>query len=189
MAFIAVLVESHHGGKRKRCAFQTDDEQQEVTGRNHEIHAEKCHKQQFVELSAAHDHQLPVSPFTALDKHDENTHIEYILDHGAHIGCGIHSGEGINRADIAPKEACHGEQEEQPGGETGNAALCLLRHERVVKEHQQEHNQHADFLSHCKELRIIHIDSAMIGLWFHVSTAGSHRRQGAEKLGVECEFY
>ncbi len=62
MALITVLVKCHESGKRKRSRFEADDEQQEVTSRNHEVHTEKGDEQQLVELAATHTHELGVGP-------------------------------------------------------------------------------------------------------------------------------
>ena len=152
MAFITVLIHSHHSSQRKRGAFKADDKQQEVTRRNHEIHTEQRYKQQFVELAAAHNHQLAVCPAARLDEHDQHAHIQYVLNHRAYRRCVIHPRKGVYFAAVAPDEACHCKQQEQHRGEPGCGVKSLFRHERVIKKHQQENNQQADLLSHCKKL-------------------------------------
>ena len=63
MALIAVLVESDECAEGERGCLESDDEHQEVTARNHEVHAEQCEKYQFIELAAAHGGKLRVRPF------------------------------------------------------------------------------------------------------------------------------
>ena len=62
VALIAVFVEGDHGCEGQRGAFEADDEEQEVTGRYHEVHAEEGDEQKLVELAAAHEHLLTVGP-------------------------------------------------------------------------------------------------------------------------------
>ncbi len=45
VTLVTVLVKSDHGCERQGGRFETDDEEQEVTGRYHEIHAEEGDEQ------------------------------------------------------------------------------------------------------------------------------------------------
>ncbi len=153
MALIAFFVQRHHCGKRKRSALETDDEKQEVTCGNHEIHAEESNQQQLVELAAPHSHGLAVGPFNALDENYNHTNIEYDFD-GCHgRTCLIHSCEGACGGGIAAHEfggeTGHGEYCHQYGSESRKGALAFCRHEHIVQEYDQKHDQQADFLLHC----------------------------------------
>ena len=150
MAFIAVLVECHESGQRKRCGLKSDEEQQEVTGRYHEVHSEECDQHQFVEFAAANELHFRVGPFERLYQDDKNTYIEYILD-GGYSGSGhIHTCEhGIACVPYMGAEPEGSEQGEEHTGDPAEAVLRAARKECVIEKHQKKHNQKAYFLFHC----------------------------------------
>ena len=72
VALIAVFVEGNHCCQGQWGAFQADDEEQEMTGRNHQIHAEECYQQQLKELAAAYGAFLAVYPLLTLQYDQED---------------------------------------------------------------------------------------------------------------------
>ncbi len=152
VALVAVFVEGDHCGEGQRGAFKTDNEEKEMTCRNHEVHAEESDKEQLVELATAHEHILAVGPADALDEHDNDTYIEDAFDCSDDGRCLIHAGKcysvrGSAEA-VAAEAGCGGEQGEHYR-KYGEPFLSGLRHEGIVEEYQQENHQNGDFLLHC----------------------------------------
>ncbi len=137
--FVAVLVESHHCGQRQRSRFQTDHEHQEVTGRNHEIHAEQSHQQQLVELAATDSHHILVGPAESLYHDYEHTHIEDVLDID-HRPCSlIHAGEGHSFTCDTGDKAEHRESGEEYAADYADRTLLAARQEGVGEEDDQKY--------------------------------------------------
>ena len=155
MAFVAVLVECHHGRKGQRRAFKTDHEQQEVACGNHKVHAEKRDEQQLVKLAAANAHVLGAGPRHALYEHNHGTYVENALDGCDYRRCGIHAGEsfaGTCRAEAVRAETCCCGQQQKHCADYGQSLAGTLRHECVVKEYEQENDQEGEFLFHDQKL-------------------------------------
>ena len=109
MALIAVLFKCNHSGQRQRSTFKTNDKQEEVTGRNHQIHSEESEQKQSEELSAANHLMLAVGPFGSLNQNDQNADIENILDCDHNRTGHIHSAEADCIASVKRKDRIHRE--------------------------------------------------------------------------------
>ena len=152
-ALIAVLVKGHHCSQRQRSGLEADHEEQEVTCRHHEIHAEERHEQQLVKLTAAHGKHVGARPPQSLYHHDERSDVENVLDADHSLARAIHAAEGLFAPHgYAGHEAQGREDGEEHAAHHPHGALAALRHERVKEEHQDEYGQQTDFLSHYQKL-------------------------------------
>ncbi len=149
MAFIAVLVKGDKGAEGERGCFKTDDEHQEVTARNHEIHAEEGQEHKLVEFTATDGHKLRVGPLDRLYKDDEDTYIENILDGGHDGGGDVHTGERRGIGTVERTEAPEGEHAHQEDAEGGNRLGALPRTESIEEEYEQEYDEEPYLLLHC----------------------------------------
>ena len=93
MALIFVLLEGHKGCQRQRGGLESDDEHEEVAGRNHQIHSEERQQNQLVEFAAADAGEFAVGPCHRLDQNDECADIQNVLDCHDGVGGLIHSAE------------------------------------------------------------------------------------------------
>ena len=84
---------------RQRSGLEPDKEEQEVTGRNHQVHTEEGYQQQFVELAPTHFHIGILAPRYRLQQHDEGTYIEHGLYHRGHGRSLIHAAKSRGRLD------------------------------------------------------------------------------------------
>ena len=94
--FVLLLVESSQCRQRQRGRFQSDDKYQEMTGRNHQIHAKERHQKQLDEFAATHKLALAIVPFDGLQQYEEKPYVQYILYRSDNRRCGIHAGKRLS---------------------------------------------------------------------------------------------
>ena len=151
MALVAVLVEGHHGCQGQGGALKADDEEQEVAGRDHEVHAEQGHEQQLVELASAHAALFAVNPLLALEQYQEDAEVEDALDGDADLSVDIHAAESLGDVD-GDEPHGHRSQAEQHQRDGRQGFLRLLAEEDVDKEDYYEHREHQKLRVHGSKL-------------------------------------
>ena len=68
-------------GHRQRSGLESDEEEQEVSRRNHQVHTEEGHQQQLVKLTPTYFYIGSVAPRNRLQQHDEGTYVKHGLYH------------------------------------------------------------------------------------------------------------
>ena len=97
-AFVAVLVERHDGRHGHGGEFETDEEHQEVTARNHKVHPQKGEEGDEVELPLLDEVFFARKPFVSHQKGHDGAHVEHGLDDNSHLCGHVHSAECLTES-------------------------------------------------------------------------------------------
>ena len=160
-AFVAVLVEGHGGSHGDAGGFKTDEEHEEVSAGNHEVHSKQCEEGDEVELALLYQVFLARQPFVGHQEGDDGADGEDALDDGHHRGVLIHASEGFagfmtQRAEI--KQSMHGEKHHGQTGIVDTLAVLAVRtHEEVSHKEDDDHGQERKFGLHIQKLTVIHL--------------------------------
>ena len=135
----ALLVEGHecrhgHGGE-----FETDEEHEEVSAGNHEVHAQQGEEHELVELALLDEVLLAAEPLVGHEEGDEGAEVEHGLHHGHHGRVLIHAAKSLSRRSTAAgqevERGVHSQQDGREGRvENATPALLVRAHEEVGQE-------------------------------------------------------
>ena len=151
MALIVTLLEGHHRGQGQRGRLQADDEEKEMTGRDHEIHSEESDEHQLEKLSLAYHHILAVDPSGRLKDDDERAYVENRLDGVGHGVVDIHTAE-YRLAARRHNPDGNGAEEEQHSRHRRQEALLGVAGKEVGQQDYHEDAQHDQLRKHRHEL-------------------------------------
>ena len=103
-----VFVECGQTCHRYRCRFKSEIEYQEITRRNHYVHAEQRGKRQHVEFPRLERRILFFKRIVGLEQYDERCHAQYRFYQRSHLGRYEHSAEKFPVRDQAeaPQRMC-----------------------------------------------------------------------------------
>ena len=92
---VAVFVEGNQGCHRDACRLQSDEEHQEVSGRNHEVHTQQGGKCQNVELTLFDGSVWTAHPFVRHQEYNQCTYTEDGFHDALYRLIVIHAAESI----------------------------------------------------------------------------------------------
>ena len=127
---VPVLVERDERRHRDRGRLQTDEEEQEVSRRDHEIHAQQRGQRQEIELAPLMNGRLAREPSAGLHQHDQRSDVQNTLDHAHHRRVLVHAAERFARS--AGNEIQQRMDTHQHAGYRLKIAQSLLRGAQVV---------------------------------------------------------
>ena len=157
---VAVFVERYQGSHRDAGGFQADEEQQEVAGGYHEVHAQQRAEGEEVELALLDAGVGQFHPFVRHQEDDEGTDAEDGLHNVLDGGVVVHAAEGFgHRTRHQGDDGVQGEQGYGQQGVEHGAAVVFMRvgaHEEVGDEEDQGDQYQRELFFHDEELGIIH---------------------------------
>ena len=153
---LPVLVVRREACRRQRCHLDTDVEQHEVPGGDHQIHAQKRGERDDVILPLA-DGRLPApQPFAGLHEDYERTEIQDIFHQHRKPARDIHSPEGAPFGQTT-EESGHGMQCEKDNRQRPEPPhRTRFAGEYIEQEQYHEHGKQTELLAHYQEITQIH---------------------------------
>ena len=147
------LVEGHQCGQRQRSGLQTDHEEEEMAGGNHEIHSEERHENQLVELTLADSHLVALRPGGRLQEDDEYSDVEDGLHGLAGRVVDIHAAEHrLSRAGRNDPYSYCGESEQDGCHRREPFLGGPVAREHIRDQHDEEESQDYEFGEHRPKL-------------------------------------
>ena len=139
---IAHFVISHQRGHRHRGEFETDEEHEEMTCGDHEIHAQQGEERNDVEFALLHKILLARHPTMRHEEGDERADTQHGFDHNGHAIRHIHATEsclsGVT-ADEHPNIDCDGQEQHHKRKRSivDSLALVVGAHEKIGHKEDQ----------------------------------------------------
>ena len=158
---VAVFVEGNQGCHRDACRLQSDEEHQEVSGRNHEVHTQQGGKCQNVELTLFDGSVWTAHPFVRHQEYNQCTYTEDGFHDALYRLIVIHAAESIcHRTGDDGDKCMYGQQNNWQHCVQHRFAVilvCIRTHEEVGDKKDDDDQYQRKLFFEQEELGIIHI--------------------------------
>ena len=158
---MAIFVEGHQGCHRNTCSLQSDEEQQEMSGGNHEIHTQQRTECQQIELTLLDDGIRQLHPLMCHQEDNQCTYTEDGLHDALYRCIVIHAAESIdNRTGDDRNQRVYGKQHDGKYSVEPCVTILLVRvrtHEEVGNEEDDDDCYQRKLFFKNEKLGIIHV--------------------------------
>ena len=158
---VAVLVESNQCSHRDTCCFQSDEEHQEVSCGNHEVHTQQGRERQHIKFALLDYSVRSFQPLMCHQENNQRTDAEDGLHDALYRGVMVHTTESIgSRTGYDGNQRVYREQHDGQHGVESWITVLLVSigaHEEVGHEEDHDDSYQRKLFFENKELGIVHI--------------------------------